>query len=188
MDLDAHLSAIQSGDADAFGRWLAGAEAALRASLRSFAARVDTEAVLQEALLRVWQIAPRVIPDGRPNCLLRLAFRIARNRALTELRHTRVTGVDDEQFAKLVDEESEAVAVPPPDPLLRKAFEDCRTALPPQPRTVLAARLEASGESDEMLATMLGMRANTFLQNFTRARKLLMDCLAKKGITFGEGT
>jgi hypothetical protein len=35
---------------------------------------------------------------------------------------------------------------------------------------------------------MLGMRANTFLQNFTRARKLLLDCLQKKGITFGEAT
>ena len=188
MDLDAHLTAIQSGDADAFGRWVAGAEPALRASLRSFAARVDTEAVLQEALLRVWQVAPKVVLDGRPNSLLRLAMRIAKNRALSELRRSRVVGVDDEKFSRLVEEESEAVATPPPDPMLRRAFQDCRGALPPQPASVLAARLEASGESDESLAMMLGMRSNTFLQNFTRARKLLLDCLQKKGITFGEST
>lgn len=46
-------------------------------SLRSFAAKVDTEAVLQESLLRVWQVAPKVVPDGRENCLLRLGVRIA---------------------------------------------------------------------------------------------------------------
>jgi RNA polymerase sigma-70 factor (ECF subfamily) len=188
MDLDTHLAGIQAGDADAFGRWVAGAEPALRVSLRSFAARVDTEAVLQEALLRIWQVAPKVVSDGRPNSLLRLALRIAKNRALSELRRSRVIGVDDEKFARLVEEESEATTAPPPDPMLRRAFQDCRSALPPQPASVLTARLEASGESDEALAMTLGMRANTFLQNFTRARKLLLDCLQKKGITFGEVT
>jgi len=73
LDLDAHLAAIATGDADAFGRWVAGAEAPLRGALRSFAARVDTEAILQEALLRVWQVAPRVALDGKPNALLRFA-------------------------------------------------------------------------------------------------------------------
>jgi RNA polymerase sigma-70 factor (ECF subfamily) len=53
LDLDRHLPAIAAGDPDAFAPWVAGAEPALRDSLRPFAARVDTEAVLQEALLRV---------------------------------------------------------------------------------------------------------------------------------------
>src|SRR6185437_5928786 len=75
-DLDVHFPAIAAGDAGAFGRWLAGAEPCLRQSLRPFAARVDTEAVVQEALLRTWQVVPRHAPDGRPNSLLRLALRI----------------------------------------------------------------------------------------------------------------
>ena len=55
----------------------------------SFAAVVDVEAVLQESLLRVWQVAPRFDADGGPNGLLRLAIRIARNLAVSELRRTR---------------------------------------------------------------------------------------------------
>ena len=54
-DLDIHLTAIAAGDATAFAAWLAGAELPLRRRLRPFASSVDTEAVLQEALLRVWQ-------------------------------------------------------------------------------------------------------------------------------------
>lgn len=30
------------------------------------------------------------------------------------------------------------------------------------------------------------MRLNTFLQNFTRARKLLADCLKRAGVTLAE--
>ena len=86
MDLDTHLSAIALGDAGAFGRWLAGAEPRLRDSLRPFAARVDTEALLQETLLRAWQVAPRHAPDGRPNSLLRLSMRIARNLCIDNAR------------------------------------------------------------------------------------------------------
>src|SRR6266540_1570421 len=83
--LDDLLPAIGAGDATAFARWLAGAEGRLRDSLRSFAARVDTEAVLQEALIRVWQVAPRVTPDGKPDALVRLGVRIARNLAVSEV-------------------------------------------------------------------------------------------------------
>jgi DNA-directed RNA polymerase specialized sigma24 family protein len=78
-DLDAHLPGIRAGDAQGFAAWLAGAESPLRAALRSFAAVVDVEAVLQEAFLRVWQLAPDFVPDGRPNALLRYAHRIARH-------------------------------------------------------------------------------------------------------------
>ena len=44
-DLDHHLPGIVAGDADAFGRWVAGAELQVRDSLRPFAASVDAEAV-----------------------------------------------------------------------------------------------------------------------------------------------
>ena len=76
-DLDRYLPAIAAGDPDAFGHWVAGAEPRVRLSLSSFATRVDTEAVVQETLLRVWQVAPRFRPDGRPDGLVRLAVRIA---------------------------------------------------------------------------------------------------------------
>ena len=76
------LDGIRTGDQMIFARWLSLAEGRLRDSLRPFATRVDVEAVLQESLVRVWQVAPRFVPDGRPDALLRLAIRIARNLAI----------------------------------------------------------------------------------------------------------
>src|SRR5579863_6842128 len=90
-DLDEHFPAIVAGDSEAFGRWVAGAEASVRNALQPFAAFVDTEAVLQEALLRIWQVAPRFVSDGKPNGLFRLAVRTARNLALSELRRAHAT-------------------------------------------------------------------------------------------------
>jgi len=95
------LPAISAGDAAAFARWLASAEDRLRGSLRSFAERVDVEAVLQEALVRVWQLAPRVVPDGRPHALLRLAIRIARNLAVSDLRRSRLEPVEADALERL---------------------------------------------------------------------------------------
>ena len=86
LDSDGELAAIVAGDAAAFGRWVAGVELRLRLSLASFAARVDTEAVVQETLLRTWQVAPRLVHDGKPEMLLRFAIRVARNLAISEVR------------------------------------------------------------------------------------------------------
>jgi RNA polymerase sigma-70 factor (ECF subfamily) len=174
-DLDVHAAAIAAGDADAFGRFLAGAERPLRASLAGFAASVDTEAVLQEALLRVWQIAPRFVADGRENGLLRLAARVARNLALDGARRARALPLE---FA-----DEPQLEPSPPDPLLRAAIARCRDALPGKPGLALTARLDSAGaDPDPVLAARLGMQPNTFLQNFTRARRLLADCLRKAGI------
>jgi DNA-directed RNA polymerase specialized sigma24 family protein len=175
-DLDHHVPAIQGGDPDAFGHWVAAVEATVRLTLRSFAAAVDTEAVLQETLLRVWQVAPRFVPDGRPNGLLRLAIRVARNLAVSERRRLR----PEEPTRDAIDVEAPLVT---PDPLLRQLIEDCRDELPAKPAQALAARLSAGGaEADEVLADRLAMRLNTFLQNFTRARRLLADCLERHGV------
>lgn len=178
-DLDVHLAAIVAGDTRAFGRWLSGAESTVRDSLRSFATAVDVEAVLQEALLRVWQVAPRFEPDGRPNGLLRLGVRIARNLAVSEVRRTRATPVDADDL-----EAALAVVEPDtPDPMLRRAIVECRDKLPAKPRQALDSRLASAGGHDDVeLAESLGMKLNTFLQNFTRARQLLVDCLKRKGI------
>lgn len=181
------LPAIQNGDAEAFGRWAAGAERPVRESLRPLAAWVDAEAVVQETLLRMWQVAPRVAPDGQPNGLLRLAVRTARNYAISEVRRARVTGVDPEALERAMDHAGEVSAAPPPDPLLRRAIDACRRALPGKPAEALSARLAAAGgERDETLAERLGMKLNTFLQNVTRAKKLLFECLRDKGIPMEE--
>jgi RNA polymerase sigma-70 factor (ECF subfamily) len=176
LDLDMHLPAIGAGDPESFALWMAGAEPPLRRALRRFAADLDTEAVLQETLLRVWQVARRVEPDGRPNALLRFAHRVARNLALSMLRAAREIP-DGDAGADLADEPRA------PDPLLRRALAACRERLPRRPAQALDARLDASGaEPDAALARRLGMTTNTFLQNFTRARKLLADCLRARGV------
>ena len=182
VDLDHELDGIVAGDPDAFGRWVAGAEAPLRASLRPLAARVDGEAVLQEALLRVWQVAPRCRRDERPNALLRLGLRIARNLAIDELRRARGSASDE---AELEAAWARAALPEPrtPDPLLRRAIDECRRKLPDKPAAALEARLEsAGGEPDPLLAARLHMKLNTFLQNVTRAKKLLAACLRAHGV------
>ena len=131
--------------------------------------------MLQEALLRVWQVAPRCAVDGRPNGLLRLGLRIARNLAISAARR--------ERGEPLGDPVEETVEWTPPDPHLRQAVQDCREQLPRQPGRALSARLEASGgEPDRSLAERVGMKLNTFLQNITRARRLLADCLRRRGV------
>jgi RNA polymerase sigma-70 factor (ECF subfamily) len=182
-DLDAHLPGIAGGDPEVFGRWVAACELTLRLGLRSFAAHVDTESVLQETFLRVWQVAPRFEPDGRPNGLVRLAARIARNLAISEQRRLRTDPADPIALDQTPPDSGAPAPRPTGDPFLRQAIADCRGELPGKPAQALAARLEAGGaEPDEVLAARLSMRPNTFLQNFTRARRLLADCLRRHGI------
>jgi RNA polymerase sigma-70 factor (ECF subfamily) len=177
----ATLTAIAQGDADAFARWVSGAEAQVRRALRPFAEVCDTEAVLQEALLRVWQVAPRFRHDGKPNGLLRFAVTAARNVAVSELRRSSPSKAQLDALERELAVEA-AVAPSLPDPLLRKAIAECRRKLPGKPAQALAQRLEGGFEDDAVLAQRLGMSLNTFLQNFTRARKFLMECLKKAGV------
>ena len=189
MDLDAHLPAILSGDTRAFGRWMAGAEGTMRDSLRSFASVLDVESVLQEALLRVWQVAPRFVADGRPNGLLRLGIRIARNLAVSELRRTKSRPVPEEDLERaLAMAEQVDLTERGPDPMLREVLAKCHGQLPEKPRQVIDLRLASEGgRSDDELASMIGMRVNTFLQNFGRARRMLAECLKKHGVVLEEG-
>jgi RNA polymerase sigma-70 factor (ECF subfamily) len=153
----------------------------LRSSLRRFAPSVDTEAVMQETLLRVWQAAPRCEVDGRPNSLLRFAIRIARNLALSEIRRQGGPSADPS------DPDPDEIPDPNltlPDPLLRRRIRDCLGRLPAKPAQAIRARLDGAGlHPDKRLAEKLGMTLNTFLQNVTRARRLLAQCLQGFGIT-----
>jgi len=188
IDLDLHLPGIIDGDQAAITAWLVSAERPVRDALRSFAASVDTESVVQEALLRAWQIAPRIEHDGRANALLRFAVRAACNLALDEVRRRRRYRPpdDDEAFERFLDQLVDRGPAPP-DPLLRKLIQKCRSLLAPQPRRALEARLEASGgESDQAIAARLGLKLNTFLQNFTRARRALAECLERQGVQLDE--
>jgi DNA-directed RNA polymerase specialized sigma24 family protein len=133
VDLDVLLADIRSGDPSAFARWMAGAEPTMRDSLRSFAAVVDVEAVLQEALLRTWQIAPRVELDGKTNSLLRVGIRIARNLAVSERRRARSAPSDDDAIDRARAGDPDGTTLPVvPDPHLRQAISKCADALPPQ--------------------------------------------------------
>jgi RNA polymerase sigma-70 factor (ECF subfamily) len=183
IDLDQHLSAIQAGDADAFGRWVAAAESTVRLSLSSFATQVDTEAVLQEALLRVWQVATRFEPDGRPNGLVRFAVRAARNLAVSEKRRLRCVPTPDEAFDAALFEAALLARSAAPDPLLRRVIQECHDKLPEKPARALDARLASGGaEPDVAIAERLAMKLNTFLQNVTRARAFLAECLRGRGV------
>lgn len=174
------FESIRAGDAEAFGQWLAGAEPVLRRSLRAWAAAVDVEAVLQEGLLRVWQAAPRIEPDGRPDLLLRFAHVVVKNLAASEARRWKTTPAD---LAETPVDRHTPIEPLRPDPHLRKHIALCREKLPGRPRAALEARLDAEGaQRDSALAQRVGMSLNTFLQNFTRARKLLEQCLKKAGI------
>ena len=186
MDLDCHLLGIVAGDPEAFARWIAGAEPPLRASLRPFAAGVDTEAVLQEALLRLWQVAPRVERDGKPNALLRLGVRVAHNLALSEARKHRADPVEDAALERAMEHAGLGLDPATPDPLLREVIARCREKLPGKPAEALRQRLEHPGAPDVELAQALKMKLNTFLQNFTRARKLLAECLERHGVRLAE--
>lgn len=181
MDLDVHLEAIVAGDTQAFSRWVAGAEPALRRSLARFAAQVDVEIVVQEALLRAWQVAPRVTRDGRGNCLLRFSLRAAHNLAIDELRQRQ------REVLRMPNDVELSFDPVEPDPLLRRAVEECRQRLPANPARALLARCGAMGvESDEQIAGRLGMKLNTLLKNFGRARRFLLECLERRGIHLGE--
>ena len=147
-----------------------------------YSAQVDIECVTQECLLRAWQAAPTLHPDGKENALLRWAIRVARNLALSELRRrgARPLGHVDTTVSP---EEELAHPAALPDPLLRRVIAECREALPAKPAQALAARLDSGGlHQDKELASALGMKLNTFLQNFGRARKLLRACLERHGV------
>lgn len=149
----------------------------MRLSLRSFASVVDTEAVVQETLLRCWQVAPTLVPDGGPDPLLRMGVRIARNLSIDHTRRRSHVYVEP-----VVLEDRVAETPVEPDPHLRAAIALCRQKLPRRPARALTERLRGHSAHDSQLAARAGMQLNTFLKNVGRARSLLKECLRRAGI------
>jgi len=169
---------ISRKDPGVFANWLAHCEEPLRISIRRYARFVDVEAVVQETALRVWQLAPQIKPDDRPNWLLRWAVTVARNLARDEARRTgREVALDDGDNPGRLPVTTEV------DPILRKRIQTCRDKLPRKPATALAARLGNAGATpDQRLAKTVGMTYDAFRQNLTRARRLLEECLRQYGV------
>jgi len=181
-DTDRDLEAIAAGDHNTFARWVAAAEPRIRLSLHRYCRFVDTEVVVQETLLRMWQLAPRFTSDGKPDALLRFAIVTARNLAITEARRSGTRNSID------LPGPPEFGAVDPP-PLsaeeLREAVKGCLRELPRRPRSAISARLRESHVRDDALADSLGMTVNTFFQNIRRARLALLECLQRHGFALG---
>jgi RNA polymerase sigma-70 factor (ECF subfamily) len=110
---------------------------------------------------------------------LRLGLVIAKNLAIDETRRRR-----EDALPVGHDASFEPAA---PDPLLRRRIAECFEKLPPQPALAMQARIEAGGlDADVVVAERIGMRTNTFFQNVARARKLLVTCLERHGVTFSQ--
>lgn len=188
--VDAAWQEVRRGSEAGFRAWLSLVEPVLWRALRPFAPAVDVEAVVQEALLRMWVLAPTQ-PLAGENASLRFALRLARNLAIDEARRRgrevplepAWTGDGDPPPDPLPP----AAPAPLPDPRLHRAIVACLDELPSRPKAALRARLAAAGSlPDRLLAERLAMQLNTFLQNVTRARRLVEQCLAAAGIPVKE--
>jgi DNA-directed RNA polymerase specialized sigma24 family protein len=175
----------RSGDPEAFADWMGMVEIPLRRSLVRFARAVEVEVVVQETFMRMWLVARDLgrVLEGESSSL-RFALRVARNVALEEVRRCgQCRSVDLEELDKL----PEGCLNPEfPDPALGKAIGECMERLPAQPRNALAARIGEGHLPDRELAKGVRMKVNTFLQNIVRARRLLADCLEKRGVRLAE--
>ena len=173
---------VQRGDHGAFEQWLQLVELPLRRSLKPFAAAVDCEAVLQEALLRMWVLAPRLTLEG-PAASFKYALRVTRNLAITEARRGG-REVSAEALAPAPRVGSPRPPMEVSDPWLRELLRACLRALPDRPQAALLSRLAPRPDRDS--AALLNMTLNTFRQNIVRARRTMAKCLAKSGVELEE--
>jgi len=175
-------------DEGAFTAWMQAVELPLRARLRSVSSEVDVEAIMQEALLRMWGIARSGRPLEGPDASLRLARAVLRNVVFEELRRLRRHGGPPaDPWPEGDGIEIAGPAPEPPDPLLRRIILRCLEKVPGIPARAIRARIELGHLlPDREIAEGLRMKPNTFLQNIGRARKFLTQCLEENGVRLGE--
>ena len=111
--------------------------AGAREPARRSRAVIDVEAVLQEALLRVWQVAPRFVARRR-------AERPVAARGADRAQPRGQRGAPARARRRSRRSRSRSPSRATPDPLLREAIADCRDKLPAKPRQALDARLAAA--------------------------------------------
>jgi DNA-directed RNA polymerase specialized sigma24 family protein len=183
--LEAEFRQAGLGDPDAFARWMAMVERPLRRSLARFARAIDVEVVVQEALMRMWLVVcdPTQRLEGL-NASLRFALGVARNVALEELRRTRLYQFLDDKALNQLPEFSFNPELP--DPALGDAIRECLDRLPGKPKTAITARIQEGHLPDRDMARGARMKLNTFLQNIVRARRLIANCLEKRGVRLEE--
>jgi DNA-directed RNA polymerase specialized sigma24 family protein len=185
LSIDTAFAVAGHGDTQAFAVWMSMVETPLRQSLARFARVVDSEVVVQETFLRMWLVArdPARRLEGE-DALLRFALRVARNVVHEELRRMRpYQSIDDKELNELPEM---SFAPELPDPALGKAISECIDRLPEQPKTALRARIQEGYMPDRDLAQRVRMKLNTFLQNIVRARKLMSECLERRGVRLVE--
>ena len=179
-DLDvAEWEAIVRRDEDVFKRWLERCQIHLRLSLRSFAAVVDVEVVVQETAIRVWERASTIVPDGRPAFLARWAVTVARNKARNEIKRAE----HEVPLEEPPDRPDTQIVRAGIDPFLRARLHACRERLPAALRRVIDVILADGGErSARECATASRMSYDAFRQNLARGRRALEACLREYGI------
>jgi DNA-directed RNA polymerase specialized sigma24 family protein len=184
-EIDLTYAETRAGNETSFAAWVRLVEMPLRMSLRRFAPLVDVEGIVQEALVRMWRLAPGLELSG-PDASLHYVRRLARNLAISEARRL---GTLHRVDIKDLEKEPEGILEPatPPDPRLRQAILTCIEQLPERPKEALTARIRLGGvRPDRDLAQGVNMQLNTFLQNIVRARKLVALCLEKAGVPLKE--
>jgi DNA-directed RNA polymerase specialized sigma24 family protein len=180
----AELQAIVGRDADAFSRWFARCELALKRSLVSYAPYVDVESVTQDTALRVWQHASSITPDRRAGFLLRWAVTVARNHARN---HAKRAGREVPLVVDVTPAPRAAEGTGRLDPLLRERVARCLSRLSRNPRKAIEVRASGGGaQPDRALAAAIGMGFDAFRQNLARGRAALTKCLRKSGIDIAE--
>jgi DNA-directed RNA polymerase specialized sigma24 family protein len=183
-EIDRLWELVCIGDRVGTGDWMGRVERPIRAALRPYARAVDTEAITQETLLRMWGFAQ---DDGfeltGENASLRYAIRVAQGLARNDARKRG-------RAVLLPPEDMPEIAVQPDEPLspaFVKAVAECWELVTGKPRMAIAARMSwGAARPDRETAEALSMTTNTFLQNVVRARRQLAGCLAGKGIDLKE--
>ena len=180
----AELGAIVGRDQDAFSKWLARCEIALKRSLSNYAQVVDVESVTQDTALRVWERASAIEPDQRPGFLLRWAITVARNHARNQVKRA---GREVPLVAGIIPVERSPSGGARIDPLLRERVARCLAQLPSHPRKAIEMRMSDGGaQPDRALAAAIGVRFDAFRQNLARGRAALTRCLRTFGIDVTE--
>jgi len=138
--------------------------------------------IVQEAFVRAYRHLPEYDPAYR---FYTWIYRIARNRALNEIRRRKTWGT-----VSLSDETAPALSADA-DPSRRTerselaaALEACRETLPADQREVFDLRHAEEMTYDE-IAAAAEIPAGTVMSRLHRAREKMRRCLEGKGVSWG---